>query len=264
MIRLSTHPACLIALMLLGHLCGCRSEAEIIARHRQRDHVLLVAGIAGWGRDLVDVRRALREAGLKSVIEIVPWRAQPFLTFPPIHSLWNLIDLPANRKRADEIAARITELRRNEPDGKIILAGFSGGGALAVFSLERLPQDVQVDRAILVAPAISKDYALSGALEHCKDRLISFYSERDGIVGWGTALFGTIDRKATVSAGHCGFLDADGELRKHDKLLQIAWDSRWRRYGHRGGHIGYLSVSWAKNVLAPLIDSDGLARADSE
>jgi len=211
-------------------------------------HVVMLPGVEGSGWQYARTVRGLRDAGLDQEVEIIPWGS------PPLSSLHNLVDLPANLERAKKIARRLTNLRREHPDAPLTLVGVSGGGGLALLTLEALPDDIQLDRVILVAAAISKDYDLSKAQPHITDKLVNFYSKRDAMVGLGTSVCGTIDRKLVRSAGHCGFTDETGELAERDWLVQIAWKSSWWEYGHYGGHFGYFSKRWARHVLAIWID----------
>ncbi|MCG8407620.1 MAG: hypothetical protein MI923_20680 [Phycisphaerales bacterium] len=233
---------------LFSQAFGCYQAPEMTIEQQSRGHVVMLPGVEGNQWQLAGTLDGLRDAGLDRGIEIIPWGT------PPLHSLQNLSDLPANLKRAEERANRLVALQRERPDKPLTLIGFSGGGGLAILTIEALPKDVMLDRVILVAAAISKDYDLSKVLARCKDKVINIYSPKDGIVGFGTSLFGTIDRKRTLSAGHCGFLDNDGKQLRHEKLQQIAWEPAWRRYGHNGGHLGYLSRPWACHILAPQID----------
>ncbi len=210
--------------------------------------VVLIPGIAGNVSQLRGVRRGLLEAGLACDIDVFSWGTSP------VWAMWNLMDLPANRQRAEDIAARLVAFRREHPTEPLTLVGFSGGGGLAILCAEILPDGIMLDRIILVAGAISQDYDLSKVLRHCEHGLINFYSERDGIVGLGTAVFGTIDRKQVLSAGHSGFVDGDGRLRRQEKLVQIPWSPTCTQYGHYGGHLGYLSSRWARHILAEQIE----------
>lgn len=211
-------------------------------------------GVEGQRWQLAGTERGLAEAGVHWRIEIMDWGT------PPLHSLPNLTDFEANRRRARERAARLVRLRREHPREPLVLVGFSGGGGLAILTVEALPEGVSIDRLVLVAAAISKDYDLSRVLKRCNDQVINIYSDRDAMVGLGTSLFGTIDRKYGLSAGHSGFVGTDGAPVRDEKLVQISWEPAWVQYGHYGGHLGYLSLAWARQVLAPLIDPE-LARA---
>lgn len=223
---------------------ACAPKESVIERGVGPGHIVLLPGVEGNSWQLGGVKQGLRDAGVDWTIEIIPWGS------PPFHSLVNLTDLPANLKRADRIAARLAELQQEKPNNKLVLVGYSGGGGLAMLAANMLPDDVMVDRIVLVAGAISNDYDTTAAERHCRDKLVNIYSSRDGIVGWGTSVFGTIDRKKCLSAGYCGFQSSPGVLRESGKLEQIAWDETWREYGHGGSHACYLFRAWAKNVLA--------------
>ncbi|MBK8270404.1 MAG: hypothetical protein IPK83_19760 [Planctomycetes bacterium] len=226
---------------------ACAPKASIVEKGVGPGHIVMLPGVEGNAWQLSGVKQGLRDAGLDWTIEIIPWGS------PPFHSLVNLTDLPANLKRADRIAARLAELCREKPDAKLVLVGYSGGGGLAMLTVNVLPDDLMLDRIVLVAGAISNDYDTSKAERHCRDTLVNIYSPRDGIVGWGTSVFGTIDRKKVISAGHSGFVDASGRVRESPKLLQIGWNESWQQYGHGGSHVCYLYREWAKHVLAKAI-----------
>ncbi len=226
---------------------GCDSHHGIQEEQLARGAVVMLPGIAGEGWQLTGTIAGLRDAGVDQSIEIIPWGTIP------IHPLQHLVDLPANLKRAKRIAARLAELKQQRPDSPVTLIGVSGGGGLAVLSVEALPGDIRIDRLVLVAAAISRDYDLAKVRARCRDKVISFYSKADSVVGIGTEVFGTIDRKQVWSAGYCGFVDEGGRLLEHDWLDQIPWDRSWISHGHFGGHIGYSSRLWARHILAPYL-----------
>lgn len=233
---------------LLSQVCGCFEAPKMTVEQQRQGRVVMLPGVEGNQWQLSGTLDGLRDAGLAHGVEIISWGT------PPLHSLQNLTDLPANMKRAEERAARLTKLHHEQPDAPLTLVGFSGGGGLAILTVEALPDDIMLDRIILIAAAISNDYDLSKVFAHCKDKVINFHSRQDSIVGLGTSLFGTIDRKRSLSAGHSGFLNKEGKLLRHDKLQQVSWEPAWRQYGHYGGHLGYLSRPWACHILAPQID----------
>lgn len=207
--------------------------------------VILLPGVEGSAWQFDGTIAGLRDAGLNGPIEVISWGT------PPFHSLENLADYQANRARAERIAARIEKEKSQRPDGRVTLIGYSGGGGLAVMATEALSQSCRLDRLILISAAISPDYDLADVLERVSDGVVSFYSERDWfILGLGTQVFGTIDRKNTTSAGMAGFRTAKGGLLDDERLVQIPWTPDWLHYGHWGGHIGWLSRPWARDVLA--------------
>lgn len=233
------------ALMLT--VTGCFRAPKVTDEQLARGCVILLPGIEGNAWQLRDTYNGLRDAGIDQAIEIIPWGS------PPLSSLPNLVDIKKNRERAKNIARKIATYRAARPDAPITLMGFSGGGGLAILTLEALDEGVQVDRAILIAAAISNRYDVDRVLPRCRDGLVNMYSRRDSVVSAGTALLGTIDRVKSVSAGYSGFVDAEDVPLKREKLRQIAWTSEWVRLGHYGGHLGCLAEAWAREVLAPLI-----------
>ena len=146
---------------------------------------------------------------------------------------------------------------RNAQAGEpLILVGYSGGGGMALLIAEALPREVILDRLILIGAAMSPTYDLTKVLAKTRE-LVCFYSEQDWfILGLGTRTFGTIDRRHGDSAGRVGFHDAQGHLLQAPKLRQVPWGSEWRRLGHDGGHVGWLSGEWAREVLAKEVTSN--------
>jgi len=175
-------------------------------------------------------------------IEVRPWGTRML-------PLRNLRAYERNLETADGIAGEIADWRRRHPDGRFYLVGYSGGGGVAALVVSALPDDVAIDRLILVAPAISPDYPLEReVLGHVREFVVNYASERDLQVGWGTRTFGTIDRRQSVSAGAIGFAVDD------PKLVQWHWLAADAACGHRGNHVAYLDRRWQRAALLPAID----------
>jgi pimeloyl-ACP methyl ester carboxylesterase len=171
-------------------------------------------------------------------VEVRPWGV-PFMT---IH---NLRAHDRNTATAAAIAAEIAEWRRANPGAPFYLVGYSGGGGMATLVTAALPEDISIDRLVLVAPAISPDYPLAReVLPHVREYVVNYLSERDLQVGWGTRAFGTIDRKNTDSAGAIGFA----------VVLEYRWSSVDLAVGHAGNHLAYLSGRWQAAKLLPALD----------
>jgi len=167
----------------------------------------------------------------------------------PFLGIRNLRAAADNRAFARTVAADIAVLRRTQPNAPIYLMGYSGGGGVASLVLEELPDDVALDRLLLIAPAISADFEIDmHAAEHVREFVVNFASRKDLQVGLGTRLFGTIDRKNEYSAGYDGF-----DVRS-EKLGQWHWRETDRRFGHLGNHISYLGRRWQREFLLPAID----------
>jgi len=182
-----------------------------------------------------------------------PWGA-------PGRTYHNLTAEEHNRETARRRAAELAAFARAHPEARIVVIGYSGGGGMAVFLVEALPDDVRIDRLILIAAAIAPDYPIvDRVLPRVNEFVVNYASCLDLQVSLGTAALGTMDRSASVSAGYRGF-----EL-EHPKLVQIDWDAAAMRRGHFGNHLGYLTPTWQANYLPPALDpgldADGVRSA---
>jgi hypothetical protein len=113
---------------------------------------------------------------------------------------------------------------------------------------------------VLLAPALSADYALTFALRAVRREIVVFWSPLDLVVlGLGTRMFGTIDRVRTVGAGLVGFrvppADASDPTPnpQYRKLRQIRWHPRMAASGYFGGHMGPDSPFFLSNYVVPLL-----------
>ncbi|HLF12555.1 MAG TPA: hypothetical protein VJA26_15240 [Gammaproteobacteria bacterium] len=247
----SLHARLMVALLLIagmttadttGSRWECAGERSAATSANSSGRLMILPGVANTRFQLAGfVERA--QAQLPGFqIDVRPWGI-------PLLTLHNLRAYERNMATAAAIAEEITAWRRAHPTGTFYLAGYSGGGGMAALIVRALPADVVIDRLILIAPAISADYALDrDVLPHVRELVVNFASERDLQVGWGTRTFGTIDRKATASAGAVGFNSDDS------RVLQRHWTLDDAPYGHRGNHLAYLGGRWQSAKLLPTID----------
>ena len=77
------------------------------------------------------------------------------------------------------------------------------------------------------------------------------------LLGVGTRLFGTIDRRRTRAAGMVGFrIPADAsrsDRAAYERFAQVSWSPALKRFGVSGGHIGWLSEVFLAEVLLPML-----------
>lgn len=258
--RFSATTAC-TACLLVADL-GCRlPEGLHAAKRRQQGVVFVLPGIEGpsvWNRDIA---LGLDEGGVTSAIEVYDWTVGL-----PGGFVFNLADLERNRRQARKLAERIVAYQQRYPSRPVHLIGHSGGAGILVLTLEALPAGRPIDRAILLAPALSPDYDLSAALRRARFGLYSFYSKRDvSFLMFGTSLLGPIDRDPGVSAGAVGF-SPPADLNQADRavyaerLRQVRWSPWMRRVGASGSHVGWTSRAFARDYLAPIIKETEAAR----
>lgn len=222
---------------------------------------LVLPGIEGRSKYNIDIARGLDDGGVPGAIEIYDWS-----TGVPLGGLVNLMALERNREQARKIADRIIMYRRDHPQAPVHLVGHSGGGGLAVLTLEALPPDVRVTSAVLLAAAVSPDHDMSRALSATEKGIWNFYSNADvGYLQVGTGLFGTIDRKHTRAAGAVGFrrptTAPSRVLRAYEKLHSVEYTRAMADAGHRGGHTGWADREFVSLWLAPVLLATGDGRA---
>ena len=174
-----------------GRVAGTAAPSACSCRRRREGRLLILPGVGNTRFHLAGFVAAAEAQLPRFDVEVRPWGV-PFMT---IH---NLRAHERNTATVAAIAAEIAQWRRANPDAPFYLVGYSGGGGMATLVTAALPDDVSIDRLVLVAPAISPDYPLaSEVLPHVREYVVNYASERDLQVGWGTRTFGTIDRKYT-------------------------------------------------------------------
>ena len=209
-------------------------------------HVPGIAGETGIDQMLVG---GLLEGGFGGRTEIYDWTGEN-------KGIAALVNRDRNDREAQRIADKVVAHRRAHPKSTIMLTGHSGGTGLVVFALEKLPDDVKVDGVLLLSPALSPTYDLSKALARVTGRMYVFSSTMDVFVlGLGTKVFGTIDRKQGDSAGRVGFVrpDAAADPEQYDKLVSCPYDKAWLAYGNLGDHVTVMSRSFSRHILTPLV-----------
>lgn len=242
---LPTCVAVLIAVLLPG-TWGCVFIPRPTAEELARGYVWMCPGIEGSPILMKSAYQGMRDAGIDCAIEAYDW---PSFLGP----LDNLIDPTTARTLAQRVAPRIAEYVRAHPGRPMHLLGYSAGGAICVFVAEALPEDVQVENVVLVQASISRDYELTRALNRIRGKLVNIHVPSDLLMlGVGTTVFGTVDRKHGFSAGKDGFdlEKAVPDRALHDKVEQQAWSTKALWSGHFGNHLSLYNRHWNKEYVA--------------
>lgn len=241
-----------LATALMPIIAGCRTGQPVdmpASAPAITGKVVMFPGVSNLDRELVGAKRRISQLYPELECEVRCWG-------PLRRSLHNLRNEKGNLAEARIIAEELAEYARENPQHSIDLLGYSGGGAVALFVVAALPDDVSVRRVVLLAPAISRDYPLKETvLPKIKDFLVVFASPLDQPVTIGTRMFGTMDRKFAVSAGSRGFKADD------PKLVQLFWRLRWLFVGHVGSHGSYVAEPWQRKYLLPVFAAEANAES---
>lgn len=176
-----------------------------------------------------------------------------------------LLAYQRNQQQAQAIADMLSKQFHEHPHVPICITAHSGGAAVAVWALEKLPPVVHVQTLVLLAPALSPDYDLTGALRHVTGHAYAFTSPYDSIVlGAGTRLLGTMDGVHTDAAGKVGFRrPSDADPAQYAKLVPMPYKADYMQYGDIGDHIGPMMTPFVRAIVAPLL-LNGNDRAPGE
>jgi hypothetical protein len=210
---------------------------------------IIADGIGGLDLCGISLRYALGAEKLAHAVEFVPWG----------HGLgrWlaDLTDVANRDSHARLVAENVRRYKSELPLDPVYLVAKSGGSGVVVKALELLDTQ-QVERAVMLAPALSPSYDLSSALRAIRLEMVVFWSPLDVfILGAGTRVFGTIDRVKSASAGLVGFRVPahDNKGQEYDKLRQIRWQPRMAASGYLGGHFGPDNPLFLRKYVVPLL-----------
>lgn len=216
--------------------------------------VLLADGVGGLDLCGFGMKKALADVNSPLELHVINWCHG--------HGRWfaDLTDTANHRRFADAVAAQAIEYRDRYPAAPIHLIGKSGGSAVIVKALESLPRDF-VQISVLLAPALASRYDLTRALGAVEHSMYVYWSPYDVfILGVGTRVFGTVDRRKSYAAGLTSFqlpdepLDPD-RAASYAKLRQVRWRSEMAATGNLGGHIGPDHPGFLKKYIVPLLFS---------
>ena len=240
----------LAAIGLACVLGGCNQyEQYRTAERLDRGLVIVLTGIEGRSAINDAIVKGLDAGGVDWAIELIDWTV-------PWAYLYNLRAEVHNRRKAAGIAERIARYHWDYPDRPVVLIGQSGGGAIAVWIAENMMLGHSVDGVILLAVALSPEYALDFALEKSRRGIVNFYSERDVLfLAAGTTVYGTMDGRHVASAGQASFKipEDPGGAKAYENLFQVAWSPEMSSTGHAGVHLTSGADRFIARYVAPLV-----------
>lgn len=233
--------------VLLTTVAGCGAGGLVMNRQHLDDGLVIVLpGIEGRSLSNASISLALCDEQIPLAVQVYDWTA-------PLGPLFNQCAYARNREAAAALARHIAEYRREHPGGRVFLIGHSGGTAIAAWAAEALPPGDRVDGIIMLASSLSPGYDLTAAGRRAEMGIVSFYSGHDtALLGVGTTLFGTMDRRNGEAAGKVGFNGRSASYSTAAKLFQIPWSQKMVRTGYIGCHFSCCSGKFIATYVAPL------------
>jgi pimeloyl-ACP methyl ester carboxylesterase len=216
--------------------------------------VIILPGIEGRSLFNVDIAWGLADAGVRSHIEVIDWTTGVF----PL-AVYHLRSERMHADGAQQIAARITDYQARYPGRPVQLIGYSGGGGVALYALQRLAAGQRATSVILLGSAISPKFDVYALLDRTQRGIWNFYSPLDLLfLGALTSICGTFDGHHGLSAGAIGFQGAShggGEVANaaEPRLHQVRYEPAMLRQFHGGGHFGWTNRVFVAETIAPVI-----------
>lgn len=249
--------ACAVALALFS---GCAGFSPLVDERRLAEgYTLVLPGIDGQSPAIAQIADNLAAAGVPTAIEVYDWtHGSPWLMGT------NLYSRQRNQQQARTIASKIIDYQDRYPGRPVHLVAHSGGCGLALWALEQLPAERRVTSAVLLSAAVSTKYNVAPALAHTERGIWNFYAPTDLMLLAGTVVARTIDSQHSVGAGAVGFRNPLNEASAATpRLVQVPFTPQMIRSGHFGGHWGPAGSTFARDYVAPILDSPRTAMTPS-
>ena len=167
--------------------------------------VVILPGIEGESLANHNIRQGLADGGIPYALAIYRWG----FPVPGIGMMVNQTNADANRKAGRGLAEAIAKYQQKRPGRPVFLIGHSGGGGVAIFSLEALagiPGARPIEGAFLLHASISADYPLGTALRMTRRGIANAHNPEDtAMLEAGTGMFGNVDGGHGPTAGLRGF-----------------------------------------------------------
>ena len=222
--------------------------------------VLVADGVGGLDVCGTGLKYMVNVSGLPCEVKVFEWG----------HGLgkWysDLTDDVNRDQKAVLLAKIVRQFRLDRPGKPVFLVGKSGGSGVVVKAMECM-EPGSVENVVLLAPALSPGYDLTGALCAVRGEAVVFWSPMDVfILGAGTWIFGTIDRLRSVGAGLVSFIVPGPDepnperIRQYAKLRQIRWNLGMATTGYLGGHFGPDQPRFLRKYVVPLLRAGGAGK----
>lgn len=247
-------PAVLVLIQALSVLGADAPEAKPAAP-KEDAHVFYLDGAGGgsllvnWGREF---KKGLRGTGANIGFENFTWQT----------GLGASADQAARvdykRRQAGDLATKIVAYHAEHSGTPMHFVGFSAGSAVALYTLEALPETCQMESVVLIGSSVSAGYDLTRALQRVPDRMYVYSSQKDAVLKVLVPVSGTADREYAGRdvAGLCGFRYTPPNTLETKKrggsLVHIPWRPEFKDIGNRGGHTDFVKERFVRAEIAPL------------
>lgn len=243
-----------LGLAPLGRRAAAFHRSLAPASRLEHGLIIILPGIEGCSAINDSIAQGLVAGQLPQAVRIIDWRRS---------GPWNPLHLTTeqhNRRRARDVALMIREYQQEYPGRPVTLIGHSAGAGIALFVLEAMCPGEKIGTVILLAAAVSRTFHVQQLLDRTSRGIWNYYSSLDlPVIGIGTLLLGTMDRRHTISAGALGFRQAGNDPTPSaipeslgPRLYQVPYRRDMARFWNFGGHFGWTNAAFVREHIAPL------------
>jgi hypothetical protein len=224
--------------MLIVGLSGCEGGGGMAERFGK---TFYLDGAGNWGFGASEVPSGLKSAGYRGDVELYVWTT----SFTPI---FDQINRPAAHLRAAQLADKINHYHARYPENKINVIALSAGTGVAIWAVENLKEDTQINNLILLGSSLSANYDSRKALKHMTGKIYVYYSHEDAVLDGAVKVVGTID--GAIGADSAGLVGLKPPPGMEDRIVNIGWSSRWLALGWAGGHTDGTNELFVRREIA--------------
>ena len=213
-----------------------------------RPYALLLPGILGeqfWDKN---IKAGIEKSNFSGDVEIYDWTLGPLAMG---------LNMGGNARQVQYLTNRIQEFKQAYPNRPLYLIGHSGGCRMAVLTMEQLPDQCQINRAVLLSPCMDSNYDLRLAMNHTSNGIVAFNSPLDIPISLPlTAAQGLFHGKVKMSAAVFGFRFPKQILPEEKPIYQKMLSQKQYRpdmlgTGHIGGHFGWTVPEFVSQYVVP-------------
>jgi pimeloyl-ACP methyl ester carboxylesterase len=203
---------------------------------------LVLGGIEGPSLAQHAMAAGLLRGGWRGAVRIQRWNAG----VPLVRCALNLMSTTRHETASDALVSHAIAYRQKHAGTPVVIIAVSGGCWVAVRALEKLGPERAVAGVVLLAPAISPGYDLRAAVAATRGGILTVRSPYDVVLlGLGTTLMGTSDRRFGWSAGNRGFVTV------HERLHERVWRPADLRLGYLGSHCTSIAPEFLAREVTP-------------
>lgn len=228
-----------ICALSIAFASGCEGGAAAGDRFGRTYYI---DGAGNWGYGVAEVYQGLRRAGYQGAI--INYRWSP--TFNP--ALDQTVGRPIARLKGADLGKEITQYLAKYPQNQVNIICLSAGTGVGVWACEAVEPPAKVHSLVMLGSSLASNYDMRLALSHIEGGVYVYHAQGDMVLQGPVRTLGTIDGQMDVDSA--GLVGLRPRGLKTDKIVNIAWQPKYERYGWTGTHTDATSEPFVRAELS--------------